>query len=184
MARPPGTGKSFALRALAWEWRDWCELHYVLDPEALFGQDPAYLVDVALGDDRLRGHRDPDAWRLLVLEDTGELLGPDTRQQAGQGLSRLLNLVDGLLGQGLRILVLVTTNEPARALHEAVVRPGRCAAQVDFRPFGAEDAARWLVANGHDGEAPAGAATLAELYGVLEGREAAPTRPVGFLAAI
>src|SRR5438874_388742 len=22
----PGTGKTFALRALAWEWRDWCSL--------------------------------------------------------------------------------------------------------------------------------------------------------------
>src|SRR5919106_1095736 len=51
------------------------------------------------------------SWRLLILEDTGELLSADARIQAGQGLSRFLNVVDGLIGQGLRILVLVTTNE-------------------------------------------------------------------------
>ena len=48
-------------------------------------------------------------WRLLVLEDTGELLTPDAKTVIGQGLSRFLNVVDGLIGQGLRVLVLVTT---------------------------------------------------------------------------
>jgi len=28
----PGTGKTWALRALGWEWREWCDLHYVTDP--------------------------------------------------------------------------------------------------------------------------------------------------------
>lgn len=30
----PGTGKTYALRTLAWEWRDWCDFHYVIDPQA------------------------------------------------------------------------------------------------------------------------------------------------------
>ena len=71
-------------------------------------------------------------WRLLVLEDTGELLTPDAKTVIGQGLSRFLNVVDGLIGQGLRVLVLVTTNEEIRKLHPAVARPGRCAANVSF----------------------------------------------------
>ena len=50
-----------------------------------------------------------------------------------QGLSRFLNVVDGLIGQGSRILVLVTTNEELGALHPAIARPGRCAANVLFR---------------------------------------------------
>ena len=41
-------------------------------------------------------------------EDTGELLSADARERSGQGLSRFLNVVDGLIGQGLRVLVLVT----------------------------------------------------------------------------
>ena len=39
-------------------------------------------------------------WRRLILEDTGELLSADARMQAGQGLSRFLNVVDGLTARG------------------------------------------------------------------------------------
>ena len=47
----PGTGKTYALRALGWEWRSWCGLHYVVDPEVLFGQRADYMLDVVLGQD-------------------------------------------------------------------------------------------------------------------------------------
>jgi hypothetical protein len=30
--------------------------------------------------------------------------------EVGQGLARLLNVCDGMVGQGLRILILLTTN--------------------------------------------------------------------------
>ena len=43
-----GTGKTFALRALAWEWRDWCDVHYVVDPDSFFGQHADYLMHVLL----------------------------------------------------------------------------------------------------------------------------------------
>lgn len=42
---PPGCGKTWALRALAHEWRGWCTVRYVTDPERLVAE-PAYLVDV------------------------------------------------------------------------------------------------------------------------------------------
>ena len=48
---PPGTGKTYALRALGWEWREWCELHYVIDPEVFIGQRADYMIDVLLDDD-------------------------------------------------------------------------------------------------------------------------------------
>ena len=35
----PGTGKTFALRALSWAWREWCKFEYILDPERFFA-DP------------------------------------------------------------------------------------------------------------------------------------------------
>ena len=74
------------------------------------------------------GEGDDDRlWRLLVMEDTGELLSADARERTGQGLSRFLNVVDGLIGQGLRVIVLVTTNEEIKKVHPAVARPGRCA---------------------------------------------------------
>ena len=139
----PGTGKTHALRALARAWRGWCALHYVTDPDSfLTGTD--YLMSVATAS--------PDegepAWRLIVLEDAGELMGASARADTGQGLSRILNLTDGLLGQGQRCLLLVTTNEPVGRLHPALRRPGRCWAEVEFAPFSAREAAAWLRRHG------------------------------------
>ena len=199
-----GTGKTFALRALAWEWREWCQFHYIVDPDSFFGQHADYLISVLLQPavpmmigqgglgvsqamvafsdiDELDEAEDGDEkpWRLLVLEDTGELLSADARERAGQGLSRFLNVVDGLIGQGLRVLVLVTTNEEIRQLHPAVARPGRCAANVEFGPLSATEASAWLER--HELEVPAGGSrTLASLYAQLEGRDPQETVLVGF----
>lgn len=53
---PTGTGKTTVLRALAREWRTWCQADCVLDPERLFS-DPSYLMEAALGDeDVVRPH--------------------------------------------------------------------------------------------------------------------------------
>jgi hypothetical protein len=198
-----GTGKTFGLRALAWEWKDWCDFHYIVDPDAFFGEHANYLMSVLLQPEymsftmpsphgfissptlRIEGAGDielqtedgdeergggPKPWRVLILEDTGELLAADARVTAGQGLSRFLNVVDGLIGQGLRVLVLVTTNEPLRKLHAAVARPGRCAANVEFVQLTKDEAERWLSEHGLEPEARP--ATLAALYARLEGRDA------------
>ena len=114
-----------------------------------------------------------------MLEDTGELLTPDAKSVIGQGLSRFLNVVDGLIGQGLRVLVLVTTNEPIKALHPAVARPGRCAANIEFEPLTAEEVSAWFKRMGSDDRAD-GTLTLAELYARLEGREVGDVPPAGF----
>ena len=205
-----GTGKTFALRALAWEWREWCDIHYIVDPDSFFGQHADYLMHVLLQSEwesQFTGYaggaggsfqlitaaatepdvvdlegggpeRPPKGWRLLVLEDTGELLQPDAKAVIGQGLSRFLNVADGLIGQGLRVLVLVTTNEEIRKLHPAVARPGRSAANVRFDPLGPKEATAWLTERGVD-EAASSAATIAELYARVEGL-AAPKQSVGF----
>lgn len=181
---PPGTGKTYALRALGWEWRHWCNVHYVIDPEVFFGQRADYMVDVLLEDDKgfdlpALGADQAADWRLLVLEDTGELLTADAKERTGQGLSRLLNLVDGILGQGLRLLVLVTTNEPLRRLHPAVARPGRCAARVEFARFSPSEAQEWLRT--HDAsDAQGESATLAELFARLSGEPVESDRMIGF----
>ena len=117
----------------------------------------------------------PPSWRLLILEDTGELLAADARMQAGQGLSRFLNVVDGLIGQGLRILVLVTTNEEIGRLHPAVARPGRCAANILFTLIPPEQANAWLAERDHDATVSE-SLTLAALYAMVEGWDAVTER--------
>ena len=168
----PGTGKTTALRALADAWRDWTAVHYVVDPEALFA-DARYMSELLLQAGTSARERGRTA--LLILEDSGELMAPAARQDTGQGLSRLLNLSDGMLGQDLDLLVLITTNEPVGALHPAVSRPGRCAAQVDFRAHTREEANAWLAARGCEMRVR-GHTTLAELFALERGPTVQPVR--------
>jgi hypothetical protein len=71
-----------------------------------------------------QGDDDELPWRLLLLEDCDELIRSGAKEATGQALSRLLNLTDGLLGQGRNVLVAITTNEDIARLHPAVTRPG------------------------------------------------------------
>jgi len=166
----PGTGKSFSLRALLYSWRDWCTAEYVLDPENLFGSSQGYLASLVLQDSVDEEDIEEDdpgkkKWKLLILEDSGKLLTPDA---SGDGLSRLLNLVDGLIGQGLRVLVLITTNEEIEKLHPAVSREGRCAAVIKYNAFPRKSAEKWM--NGSAPKLPDNkdTFTLAELYALLK----------------
>lgn len=158
----PGTGKTTAIRALAREWIDWADFHFVLDPEEFFG-GPDYLMHVVTTEDQWweRGASGPDRWKVLVVEDADELIRADARRSAGASLGRLLNLTDGILGHGMHLLLLLTTNEPVHALHPAVVRPGRCLADVQFTLFSRQQAVQWLAGAGAP---PPGDCTLAELY--------------------
>lgn len=194
----PGTGKTTALRALAQAWREHVDLHVVVDPEVFLGERASYLVEVLFGhdvDEHWDG--DPDhamamqlahvggpqhvafvpgpvppprrrRAKLIVLEDAGELISADARVSAGQALSRLLNLTDGMLGQGTNVSVLVTTNEPIDRLHSAIARPGRSWAHVEFGSLGTDDANVWLRDHGVDATVD-GPTTIAELYALLRG---------------
>ncbi|WP_347057351.1 DUF5925 domain-containing protein [Blastococcus sp. HT6-30] len=174
----PGTGKTTAVRALGREWSDWCRVHYVMDPERLFAE-PQYLLQVAGVDE---DEDDDGRWRLVVAEDCDEYLRSDAKVRAGASLGRLLNLCDGILGHGLRVLVLLTTNEDVGRLHPAITRPGRCLSQVEFELLSPDEAQAWL---GDGAPAPERPMTLAELYARREERvhptEARAAEPGGYL---
>jgi hypothetical protein len=147
------TDKTSAIRTLAREWKKWCSVQYVIDPERLFLY-PSYLTDV------VTTYRNDDRWRLIVAEDSDEYLRATARKEAGESLGRLLNVSDGILSEASRnTLVLLTTNERLNKLHPALIRPGRCLAQVEFTRFTVEEARNWLSRN-TAGDKPL---TLAEL---------------------
>lgn len=193
----PGTGKTYMIRAMAQSWRSWCSFEYITDPEVLLSTAP-YLNEVLMGestDDDSFEEDDDDynvsrrhlvqkkepGWRFLIMEDTGELLSADARERSGQGLSRLLNVVDGLIGQGLRILILITTNEELGKLHPAISRPGRCLARILFTSLDAETANYWLHEKGSHHRVDH-AHTIAELFSMLHDQQTTqPPRSVGFI---
>jgi hypothetical protein len=159
----PGTGKTSAIRALLHAWRDWADGVIVSDPTELLSSG-GYLRSTVLE----RG--DNDRWKLVVLEDAESLL---VKGSGGTAMGKLLNLCDGLLGQGLRCLFLITTNERLDAMHPALIRPGRCLAQVEFGPLPAVQAASLL------GRPVDQAMTLAEVMAAAPLLVQAPTVSVG-----
>lgn len=173
----PGAGKTWALRALARDWRTWCDVEYIVDPDAFFGK-ASYLMNV------LVEQSEESRWRLLIFEDTGELLSADAKTRTGQGLSRLLNSVDGFIGQGLQTLVMVTTNEELDNLHDAVARPGRAAVRLGFGSLTRAEALAWAERNDVSPEAVPQSAniTLAEMYALKHGAKnrRGTVRQVGF----
>lgn len=187
----PGGGKTFGIRALAWELRAHANFEYIVDPESLFS-DSSYFTDVLLNGRPSNDDDDDDdmptpsnKWRVLVMEDTGELLAADAKTRTGQGLSRLLNVMDGLIGQGLRLMILITTNEDLGQLHPAVTRPGRCASNINFLSFQPADASAWLASHGVT-RTVSKPHTLAELFAIRHDEELKTNwenkAGVGFLA--
>jgi hypothetical protein len=178
----PGTGKTSAIRSLTGEWRSWAEFQFITDPEE-FLSNPGYLL-ATIADARGSQPTGPiNRWKIVVLEDAGEFLAPDAKHLKGQALSRLLNVCDGVLGQAMRALVLVTTNEPLRHLHPALARPGRCLVEVTFELFGRGEMTAWCSRNDVD-PPDVHTASLADLYAHLDGRPPAPKKPtIGFAPA-
>ena len=136
----PGTGKTTAVRALMREWADRCTAHYIADPERLFSE-PDYLHEVVLS---ATSSPSTPLWQLVIAEDSDEYLRASARREASASLGRLLNFTDGILGQGARTLILLTTNESLSELHPALVRPGRCLAETEFTKFTSSEARDWL----------------------------------------
>lgn len=186
----PGTGKSFSIHALAWAWREWCTFEYITDPERFFN-DPQYMLNLILTNQRDWGDAasyhsadsdwydetsiiqkdkskkrpsNKDKWKLLILEDAGDLIAEDAKVQAGsQALARLLNLMDGFIGQGVKVMMLITTNEEIGKLNKAVSRSGRTLSKLEYKALTKDEANVWLENNGIDGRVE-GSISLADLY--------------------
>jgi hypothetical protein len=175
----PGTGKTTAIRALADAWSSWCAPELLMDPEIAF-EDPSYLSEIiAHSDQAYEQDNGAPRWRLLIAEDADRYVRADAQSRDNAGLDRLLNVADGILGQGTRLLILLTTNSELETLHPALVRPGRCLAVTDFHRFTVAEANDWLAGAP---ATPVGGETLAELYalrGDLERVGTLPDRPSG-----
>lgn len=156
----PGTGKTTIIRSLLNDWADKAVGEYVIDPETLFNGPPSYMMELIMKDSSLNNLEpwESDYYsedelkrskkkKILILEDCGELIKSSAKSDVGTGLARFLNIVDGMIGQGLDITVLLTTNEKIENFHSAVTREGRVNTMIDFERFSPEKTAQWLSDN-------------------------------------
>lgn len=158
----PGGGKTSAIKTLVDSWRDWANAEYVVDPEAFFGHASYMLSVLNRGTTNGLSGADDD-WRLIIVEDAGQFVHKDADATTGQAFSRLLNMTDGMIGQGLKVIVLITTNRPLSEMHEALRRPGRCIANIEFSKFSAKEANEWFGKT-----TVAEETSLAELYEMVK----------------
>ena len=143
----------------------WANIDYIVDPEAFLG-NPNSMMSVIL-----RNYYEADEkWRLIIIEDGGELLSSDAKEKTGQGLSRLLNITDGMLGQGLKILILITSNEELGKMNAAIIRPGRTAMNIKFDPLKVNEANDWLTTHNSTDKVK-NATTLADLYNMINPKQ-------------
>lgn len=99
-----GTGKTFALRALAWEWRDWCEFHYIVDPDSFFGEHAEYLMSV-LTQPGYAEMPDPRFMRFAAMSGAYVDMGGDGGPEE-----------DGETSKAWRLLVLETPESSSRPM--------------------------------------------------------------------
>ena len=156
----PGTGKTSVVRALCNAWFEWCQPELLVDAEVAFGE-AKFLMEILGRTARRSGEDRPDLWRLLIAEDADLYVGDASSTKENPALDRLLNVGDGLLAQGQRVLVLLSTNNKVSSLPPALTRPGRCLSVHEFLPFEPKEARAWL---GDGAKGVTRSMTLAELY--------------------
>lgn len=150
----PGGGKTWFIRYLINKWKTKATYHYVTDPENFF-TNVGYLFQVINYDNNNMpapyGERSDvnvsqfQKWNIIILEDAGSYIElEEDKAYVNVSLNKLLNITDGLLGQGLKLLLIITTNKEDHKLNPAILRQGRCFANITFNPFSVFEARNWL----------------------------------------
>lgn len=172
----PGTGKTTFIRSLFRESNKFAVCNYITDPQNFFGEQTNYLLSVTIVDqddeitsnDSISEIDTENKKLIIVLEDCGELIKSDSKMEFGSGLSRFLNVIDGIIGQGLNIGVILSTNEKIKDFHPAIVRAGRINTIIEFGALSVEESKEWCNKEGINSDQIDSPKTIAELYNILK----------------
>jgi hypothetical protein len=160
---PPGTGKTFMVRAL---------LHDV--PKGMFVMLPADMVPSLLGPQMVtklvrRKERDSSSGPLILLIEDADMVLTKRMGDNISAISSLLNVSSGIMGSLLDLRVIATTNAKEVEFDKAILRAGRLSAKVNVGKLDPERAST-VVDRLLDGKVAAGGkyfdkpVTLAETY--------------------
>jgi chloramphenicol 3-O-phosphotransferase len=144
---PPGTGKSYLIRALLSDMRE--RRGVVCTPSTSFLTNISQLSEV------LASHRKS----LIILEDAGDLVINDNVTRYVNEASSLLNLSEGLLSLLADSIFIITFNYGVDKVNEALLRPGRCLGRIEANMLSYEHAQAMLEFPIDKGDY-----TLAEIY--------------------
>ncbi len=144
---PVGTGKSYLIRTLLTEIGN--RRAIVCTPPTRFLEEFGLLAKVS---SRFRRS-------LLILEDIGEVVAADAVSRMQDARANLLNLTEGFLSLLNDSLVIISFNHTIDKIDPAILRPGRCIANIEIKELPYERASE-LVGF----EIPSRKYTLAEVY--------------------
>ena len=166
----PGTGKSTYIRYLIFQQQK----KVIFMPPSMAGNlDTPSLTNLLIENRN----------SIIVIEDAEDLLlSRDNHKNSG--ISMLLNLTDGLLGESLGIQIIATFNTHVSNIDKALLRKGRLIALYEFKALEIAKASSLIKEKYPLTNAPAKSYTLAEIFN-MEEQEAdyknAGMQPIGFL---
>ncbi len=76
---------------------------------------------------------------ILVLEDAENAIRSRDESASFSSVSNLLNISDGILGDCLKMQIIVTFNTEKTSIDKALLRPGRLIAEHEFKALSIED---------------------------------------------
>ena len=131
MHGPPGTGKTSFLKHLLVNYKQNAMISY--DEKVL--NDDRFFIGFLTSNDS----------NLLIVEDADLLLGDREHDQNGV-MSKFLNVSDGLIKIVNKKLIFTTNISQASKIDPALVRQGRCFANIGFRNLSPNEAERAATA--------------------------------------
>ena len=164
----PGTGKTHYLKYLASK---------IKDKKVMFV--PPYLVDFITSPE-MTPFLIENSDSILFIEDAERVI-TDRDANGANGVSNILNLTDGILGDILNIQIVATFNMDRKKIDTALLRKGRLIAEHKFDKLSTDDANK-LIKHLKMDHVVTEDMTLTEIYNLqeVEYKSEEPKRKIGF----
>lgn len=161
-----GTGKTSAIRHLL----SHTDKKYILVTNAIAAHmaEPEFIAFMMENKDS-----------IFILEDCEQILMAREENRFGGAIANILNMSDGLMSDIFNIKFICTFNTEIKNIDEALLRPGRCFVNYEFKALSKEKSSELLKSLGHDVSAPR-EMTLAEIYNYNPEMIVSPKKKVGF----
>lgn len=116
---------------------------------------------------------------IFILEDCEQILMAREENRFGGAISNILNMSDGLMSDIFNIKFICTFNTDISNIDEALLRPGRCFVNYEFKALSKDKSTKLLESLGHKVDVQK-EMTLAEIYNYDPNTVKTVKKKVGF----